>query len=116
MNGVRVLTVIYSKNAASGNRVRLLVTGACQNTQANYSLLSIYNRRSARLLFWRIWYCLYGLKTITWTFLGLWALFWYLTRQDWSSGSTTVVYNCLYIDDQKDMSTLPTKDDIQTFF
>ena len=31
--------------------VRFIVTGACQNTQANFSPLSICNRRSVRLLF-----------------------------------------------------------------
>ena len=34
--------------------VRFLVTGACQNSQVNFSLLSICNRHSVRLLFWRL--------------------------------------------------------------
>ena len=48
MNCVRVLTVKREFG------VRFLVTGACQNTQANLYLLSICNRCSVPLLFWRL--------------------------------------------------------------
>ena len=48
MNGVRVLTLIVSaKRVATVHRGRLrwLVTTACQNTNANISLLPISNRQ-----------------------------------------------------------------------
>ena len=34
--------------------LRVLVTGVCKNIQANFSLLSICNGHSVRLLFWHI--------------------------------------------------------------
>ena len=34
--------------------VRFILTGACQSTQANISLLHISNRRSVRLLLWNL--------------------------------------------------------------
>ena len=56
MNGVCVLTV---KSTASGDRVQcsLLRDGSLSrhlHIQANFSLLSICNRYSVRLIFWRL--------------------------------------------------------------
>ena len=51
-----VLIVIDSSKCCECRQfgVGVLVTGACQNSQANFSLLSICNRHSERLLFWRL--------------------------------------------------------------
>ena len=48
MNRVRVLTVIVIADIAARvdqHQRSTLVTGACQNTKANFSLLPIYNRQ-----------------------------------------------------------------------
>ena len=52
-NGERVLTVIALLLETEFG-ARFLVIGACQNTPANFYLLSICNRRSFRFLFWRL--------------------------------------------------------------
>ena len=56
MSGVCVLIAIVSAKRCQCRRsavqcVRFLVTRPCQNSQANFSLLSICNRCSVRFLF-----------------------------------------------------------------
>ena len=46
--------MLTAQGVASVDGVRFLVTGACQSTQANFSLHSICNGHSLPLLFWHL--------------------------------------------------------------